>query len=402
MPSQRLRIVEHRGTTFHRDALTHAHGETILSKLGRRIDIEFPTPRTADRWILTSQGWVGLLRVDDDLTVIAEPKVPVANLARMLQVAHELPIEVLDGLVTCETIEELYDQLARLLADAALSLVHHGLHHVYRPHQELRSSIRGRLLLNHLRTPRADPRVTCAFNERTADTIENRIVSAALHAALRGGYCTSMTRAHLRKGLRQFVGRVTPTVVSVEDVDQLRYDRLTARYRRVHALARLFLDERSPLAREGDRTSLPFLLHMPSLFERFVERWLRFRIERDVLPLRVLRQEKFRVGDPDAVVFSMNVVITDNVGRPICVLDTKYKDAGVPAAGDVAQVAFYAQATGARSAGLIYPTPLNGTWQGNSGSVNVFAHHFDLSGDLERAGGQFLSGLLHHIGTLPS
>ncbi len=397
MAREALCIVEHRGTTFHRDVLTPDQGELIHRKLGRRIDVEFPTPRSAHRWKLTSQGWVGLFRVDDDLTVVAEPKVTISNLARMLQRAHELPIEMLDGLVGCATMEELYDQLAHRLAVEALILVHHGLHHVYRRREERRAAVRGRLLLHRMASPSADPRVLCAFSDRTADTVENQIVGDALYVALRGGYCTTSTRARLRTALRHFIGRVTPGAVTPDDVDRLRYDRLTSRYRRAHAIARLFLDARSPALREGDRTSVPFLLHMPSLFERFVEQWLADRIGRDQLPLRVNRQAPIVVGTPDAVRFSVDLLISDEAGRPLCVLDTKYKDADVPSAGDVAQVAFYAQATGATRAGLVYPSAIRNDWHGKSGAVSLFALSFDLSDDLERAGKNFLDQLLKRV-----
>ena len=95
--------------------------------------------------------------------------------------------------------------------------------------------------------------------------------------------------------------------------------------------------------------------------------------------------------------FNVDVLLTDDAGNPICVLDTKYKDTAVPAAGDVAQVAFYAQSMGAKCAGLVYPSVIRNHWYGESGAIGLFALSFDISADLETAGKEFLDQLLERV-----
>ena len=47
------------------------------------------------------------------------------------------------------------------------------------------------------------------------------------------------------------------------------YNRLNADYGTLHGLCRFFLDHSGPTHEAGDRTMLPFLVNMASLYEKF-------------------------------------------------------------------------------------------------------------------------------------
>ena len=60
------------------------------------------------------------------------------------------------------------------------------------------------------------------------------------------------------------------------------------------------------------------------------------------------------------VEFRIDLLLTDrHTGKPLCLLDTKYKAASSPSAGDVQQVIAYAKVLGCREAVLVYPKPID-------------------------------------------
>ena len=71
------------------------------------------------------------------------------------------------------------------------------------------------------------------------------------------------------------------------------------------------------------------------------------------------------------------------------VLDTKYK-VGNPSAGDIEQVAAYAEAKGYREAILVYPEYSNIRLSGRVGDIRVRSGTFLLSEDPDLAGRKFV------------
>ena len=400
---RRLDLIEHVTTRHPRAAMTEAQGLVLLQRFGQHVDVEFPTPRTHWQWALTPRGWVGAFAVDASLTVVSRPKLPVANLARMLGVVYDLPVESFPELVACATLPDLYDQLARMLAGAAMTLVQQGLHHAYRPVEERRAAARGRIVTREAMRATVDPRLLCRFTERTANVLENQLILWTLGRVLRSGLCQERTQQVLRETYRPFLGAAVPTPVTAGDCDRVRYDRLTERYRRAHALCRLFLENSAPTAEAGEEATLPFLLHMPSLFERFVTRWLGRHLLAAGGAYRVVAQERNVVGRSEGVGFSIDIVVYDQANRALCVLDTKYKLDTTPAASDVAQVGYYALLKGCTVAGLVYPASSTRIWEGMSGPVATFGAPFGLTDDLDSAGRRLVTYVMQRLaGVAPS
>lgn len=359
-----------------------------------RLDVQFPSPRTGGLWALTSRGFVGALAVGRDATLVIRPKLPIANLARMLQCAYDLPLYTFPQLAMCRTVPDLYEQLVRALLTRVRGILRKGIHQRYRSTRRDMTAVRGRVRVEeHLRQP-ARLALPCSFEERTPDVIENRVLLWTLNKVLRTGLADDDLQRDARSAHRELQSNVELSAMRPEDIDAIAYDRLTQRYQEAHRLCRLLLDAAGPLPENGAVRTVPFLLDMPKLFERFVARWLSANLPPN---LELRTQERNAVGDADQVEFVIDLVLYERDGGPVCVLDTKYKTDGMPAANDVAQVGYYALLKGCAQAGLVYPRSMQREWGGASGPVETFRATFDLAVDIEVAGEKFLASLLPRL-----
>lgn len=381
-----VRLTEHRATRLSSGALTEEQGIWLLAHHGGQFDVSFPTPSTRGEWVLTSTGYVGLVAVPDGPILVVDPKVAVHNIARMLAEVYSLEIHDAAELLACTTLPELYEQLLRVLAKHVLILSRAGLHQSYQHCVERLSALRGRIDLSDALRDQADVRLRCHYDERTGDIPENQIPLGTIDRLLRAPIIRSdFTRQSLREAFRRLANVASVRPVTSADFSKLQLTRLTERYRTVIALCRLILDLAAPSGDVGTTEGVPFLLYMPDLFERYVTARLR-SWGRAHGHLLVSSQEHWPMGGPQAVPFYIDLVVREaDSGRVACVLDTKYKDHSTPSADDVAQVGYYALATRASHAFLVYPTNVPNLWRGQCGSVSIERVPFDLSGDLDIA-----------------
>lgn len=176
-----------------------------------------------------------------------------------------------------------------------------------------------------------------------------------------------------------------------------QYNRLNEDYRPLHALCRFFLEQSGASHEIGDRTTLPFLVDMARLYERFVAEWLKAHRETVLQPLGfdIKFQQRVYVGQGKALYFDIDLVLQNMAtGAAKYVLDTKYKASTTPVSSDIAQVVAYAEAKGCQEAILVYPTPLSEALDIRVGSIRVRSLIFSLAGDIEQAGYSFLQDLL--------
>ena len=387
-------LTEHASSYFDSQELTSSQGRLLFQRFGNYLDVEFPSPPTGDRWRITPKGWVGAFPLDDTATFVARPKLPIRNLARMLGLVYELPVHSFPELVSCQTLPELYDQLALFLAGRAHQVLMGGPHQAYRSTTKSLTAIRGRLdIPTAIRRP-VTSGTPCRFDQRTGDTIENEAILWTFERILRSGLCSEATRERCRDVYRRFLNVATVRKVESEELRAVRYTRLTERYRIPHALCLLFLENSAPIVDTGNIETVPFLFSMPVLFESFVAKWLERRLRSAKTGLNLRKQERSRVGTTASVGFTIDLVLYDDLsGRAVCVLDTKYKDVAAPASDDVAQIGYYALLKGCELGGLVYPVSVMHEWEGMSGAVSTFRSSFALDYDLEAAGERFFADL---------
>jgi 5-methylcytosine-specific restriction enzyme subunit McrC len=389
-----LVLEEFRARDFSRSELPDEVGERLWQEYGsdpRRIDVEFPSLKTGGKWRLKNLGYVGLVPLGPDRVLSLQPKVPILNVFRMLEYAYRL--DVFGGpehVVGSHTMQEVYESLARVLARRVRDRGRKGLHRTYVGRVERLAVVRGRLDLRHLHRRGPDPRLDCAFEEHTADHADNQILFHALDIILRSGICRDEPRREARDAHRMLRTAVTPAAFSERDVFGRVYNRLNHDYRGLHALARFFIAHTGPTQRTGGEGMTPFLIDMAQLFEKFVAAWLA-----EHLPpgLSVQEQESGSYDPEGEIGFRIDLVLYDEGDRPLAVLDTKYKDAALPASDDVAQVVSYAARKGCRQAVLVYPGALTHRKAFMVGGTRVSTTAFPLDSALAGAGQRLLNDL---------
>jgi 5-methylcytosine-specific restriction enzyme subunit McrC len=127
----------------------------IWQQYPTQIAVEFPSPKTDGQYELTNRGWVGVVPLGRDAVISLEPKVPLANVFRMLEYAYRLDaFGTSEDTAGVETMREVYESLARVLARRVRDRARKGLHRSYQGREERLSVVRGRL---NLETPGGAP-----------------------------------------------------------------------------------------------------------------------------------------------------------------------------------------------------------------------------------------------------
>ena len=119
-------------------------GNALYQEYGKKLDVEFPTPRTGQRWKLLSEGWVGYIPVSKDLGISIQPKVPISNVFRMLEYAYQLEsFKILDQSYDSASLPEFYENLAAILAKRILARGRKGYYRDYINREERTPFITG-------------------------------------------------------------------------------------------------------------------------------------------------------------------------------------------------------------------------------------------------------------------
>lgn len=386
--------------TLDTSRLSAADAELLWRRHGQRVEVRFPSPRTEGRWELVAKGWVGFLPVSPTLALRLQPKVGLANLFRMLEVAYRLrSFELLPGLTDCRSLDDLYSRLANVLARRVLARSRRGLYREYVGRHGRPPAVRGRIEVARVVRAPWRVRLACRFQDHTADVVDNRLLLWTLDRIRR---CAACRRPEVRHTVRAAYGRlrgeVTLEPYLSSDCVGRTYNRLNDDYRPLHALCRFFLDSSGPSHEAGDRRNLPFVVDMAQLFELFVAEWLRLHLP---APYRVTAQEKVYLDAGCRIRFEIDLVLSEaGEGRTLAVLDTKYKNVASPSTSDVSQVVAYAAAKGCTDAVLVYPLSLERPMELQVGEVRVRTLGFPLDGNLDEAGERVLRALFP--GTLES
>ena len=349
---------------------------------------------TGEQVALTPQGWVGYIVLTDDLHLRLKPKVPIANLFRMLEYAYKLKIHLADGLADCASLEEFYERLAHILARRVLDRGRKGFYRTYVSESDRLPYVRGQLDTRRLITRPWDAHLHCPYEEHTGDIAENQILAWTLQRIARSGLCSRRVLPTVRTAYRSVQSFVTPVPFAPAGV---RRPPLQPPQRRLRAAARA-LPLLPRAQRPAPRQRRPRHAAVPHRHEPAV-RALRRRVAggapaQDAQSSRP--QEHVEITASGDLEFIVDLVLYDAVeDRPLCVLDTKYKRPETPAAGDIEQVVAYAVSKHCQDAALIYPIHLQkplDTCVG--GQVNVRSLTFALDGDLDVAGRALVEELL--------
>jgi 5-methylcytosine-specific restriction enzyme subunit McrC len=135
---------------------------------------------------------------------------------------------------------------------------------------------------------------------------------------------------------------------------------------------------------------IPFVVEMPTLYERFIARWLKQNIDSEY---RVEPQKSVTLNERTGLSFDIDIVLYQH-NEVVAVADTKYKIPSSPSTGDVSQIVSYAERMGTKNAFLIYPKALNTRFNFTIGDVRIRDLQFSADGGIENSGRRFRDSIL--------
>ena len=375
-----LHLVEWEKTSLSKEKLSDEHLHLLKDRYSSVIRLERDT-WSDDQWHLTSLGYVGAIPLEEDLVLHLHPKTDVRNIFRMIAYAYQLDLNFYDTYYQGETLPDLVDTLALILAERLLQRIRRGLYREYLHKIDRLDSLRGRLDLPRFIRSDWQSNLPCVFSEQTVDNQENQIICWTLYQLLRSQRLSPEVGSRVRKAWRSLSRSVSLVSCSSSQCVGRTYNRLKSDYKPMHLLCRFFLDHLLPAHHEGDRASLCFLIDMSRLFERFVAEWLRVSSELRSAGAYLVAQERADVGSRPSVVFIFDILLKERgSGKTLCVIDTKYKVQEKPSNEDIFQVVTYATQQQCREAVLIYPESPSSPLDITVGDVRVRSLAFPLDG----------------------
>ena len=244
---QILELAEYTPLHLAASTLSLADGERFWQQYGKYVSVEFPSPKTNDRWQLTSLGWIGYLPLSSQLGLSLQPKVPLRNLFQMIDMAYALDMLHLgQDLFQCDSLAGFYEQLAILLARRIQRQYRAGLYYDYETHRQNLPYVRGQLNLGDTLTASQPGYAHCRYDEQTVDTEENQILVWTLWRILCSGFCSAEAYETIRHVYRLLAANVSLQPFNAVDCERQSYNQLNESYRPLHALCRFFLDQSGP------------------------------------------------------------------------------------------------------------------------------------------------------------
>ncbi|MDF1554527.1 MAG: hypothetical protein P1P84_15760 [Deferrisomatales bacterium] len=384
---------EYQAVRYAPGTISEDVGNALYGKFREQVTVEFPTPKTGGEWEFVPQGWVGTIPVTNDIAISIAPKAPLSNVFRMWEYAYRLKgFRFLDGVVGCQSLEDFYQNLASVLAKRVLDRARRGLYRTYLGRSDALPYVSGRLDVRRMASTPWRVNLHCAYEEHTADVEENQILCWTLSVIARSGLCGESVVATVRRAYRELLGCAAPVPFLPEACVGRLYNRLNEDYEPLHGLCRFFLEHRGPHHAHGERAMMPFLVNMARLYELFVAEWLRLNLPPHV---ELKAQHTLRFGDEGELEFRVDLLLVErSSGKPLCVLDTKYKVHASPTSSDIHEVRSHADALGCTEAILVYPVDLAKPLDATAGSIRVRTLSFRTDGDLDAAGESFLGALM--------
>ncbi|MDZ4745085.1 MAG: hypothetical protein SGJ05_03675 [bacterium] len=199
-----------------------------------------------------------------------------AYLLHMLRESGTLPLTTRDITHFATQRMTLLELVLHLYAEEARKQLHKGRVHRYQHTEEIRSTIRGKLLVGeHARSgPIKQLRFPCRYTEFTADTPLNRLMRTAAKQGLR-----IASNASVRQSLSwvelQFDDVQLLQRPFTSNIPTIHFDRNNQRFEQACNLAVRILRSLAPDVRAGQTDYTSMLFNMNELFEKYIARILR-------------------------------------------------------------------------------------------------------------------------------
>jgi 5-methylcytosine-specific restriction enzyme subunit McrC len=345
---------------------------------------------------LTAGPFVGLIPINAHITIDVRPKLPVGNLARIMELTRS-PLTALDRLKRSyvaegESSPGVLEFLTRGLLEELKVVFTKGLNRTYVKTEENTSHPRGRL--NAERTFRLNfikgigHRVSSSFFLSTTNTAHNQLLRFALHfAAERLSRLEKRNRDlldHLAAALRQFeaIPLVDPRGCLKQVENELRLNKVSRSYY-VPSLeiALAIVRGRSVVAGEGGKLELPsYIINFETLFEDYLRKalgWKQHDASFEVSDGNDAGQRPLFDDSPQPPAQPDILIKRDEI---LVVIDVKYKEKVDRA--DINQVVTYASVYRANVVVLLHQAPAEDEGglflRGTIGALSVYCYQFNL------------------------
>jgi 5-methylcytosine-specific restriction enzyme subunit McrC len=387
-------LSEYESSSLAEDKISKETGKKIKCKYGKYLDINYDVFSNENPWSIKAGNWVGEIPVEYGLSIRILSKVAIKNIFAMWEYAYTFKGTFFsDKISATESLEDLSQNLAGILADIVILRGRRGLYRSYIQYSEEVSAIRGRLHINSMVRRPWHTKPECTYEINTADIEENRILLWTLFIILK---LSIVYREDVKKKILTAY-HLLSRALTLEpfrpgDCTGLNYNRLNQDYQPAHAICRFFLDNAGPTHKQGEAENIPFLFNLERLFEMFVTAWLKKHLP-DEITLK--EQEHYHIGIEMRTDFIADLVLTDSKTKEVLtILDTKYKRSSTPEASDIEQVVAYSTAWGCKTAWLVYPSARTKMIDETIGDIRVRSAVFNLDGDLEENGLIFMNAIL--------
>lgn len=374
---RRYELVEEEVTAIPAAELVAEQVLRLHTQYAKELELGFPSPLNGQCYQLRSRSYVGVVLLGADAALEINPKIRCSLLMPMLEYVYELP--KISEYKAPATMGDIYEFWAEVLARKVLQRVRRGLFWDYQTREGPSRWVRGRL---YPERSKLSVHPYCRFAEHTPDIVENRILANALYGLSRFAFRRDSTRQMVRRAWGA-LSELNYRHIRPADCLGLAYHRLNQDYQPLHALCYPLLQQRSPAWGLGAEEGPAYLLHMPTLFERFCTAFIGHKLKHKV---ELKAQYHTRLKGTERLSFRLDMALFSAATRqPLAVVDAKYKADG-PAESDVQQVVAYAVQLGTRRAFLLYPSSTMDE-QFEVGPVTVQTIGYDLEAeDLEKAG----------------
>ncbi len=378
MKKSEIRFSEYKSKTVK---IPEKDAYILKSRFSKKIKIK-PSWKK-EHYEMNPRQYVGVVSFPE--TVIwLDPKVNISNLFFMLCYAHKL-VNFKDDTVDFSDIREVYEHIIKIFNKKVSELIRKGVYKNYKNIRENLNHAKGKILSleNMKKNFVLRNRLYCGYDIYTPDVVENQIIKRTLYVLSRSSYRSSTLKSELMKNYYSLT-EVSNNKISSKNFPTVRYNRLNRRYKQIHELCKLFLDNVSISDKSGYVSFYSFIFDMNKLFEKFILEFMKETIIGKKIKI-IGQSNKYYLDEDGKMNLRPDILIQigDNV---LVVLDTKYKiiDQEEFKSFDLYQLLGYCEGIRLKKAILLYPK-----WEGvrrdimkiNNTQIKIMT--IDLSGDID-------------------
>mgnify|MGYP004002684959 FL=1 len=264
----------------------------------------------------------------------------------ILDVKPPIKINFVESSINVEKEEKilLVDVVINSLVQQCELLLKRGLLKTYVVHEENVSFLRGKLLIKEQiqNNMKKNTKFGCQFDELEHNNLENQILLAALSSSHNITNDNELKRK-LRILMYQYSTFTEHIPILPQDFEKIMYNRLNQHYETAHDLSKIILESSGfrEYRKEKRIKIKPFFINMNDVFEKFVEKLIRFYYSKytkyEIQPQKTTKSWKSdNFQDKN---MRTDILVDETGSDKKFILDTKYKESLSP--NDRYQIGFY-------------------------------------------------------------